>query len=368
MNEYVDTFGQALATAADFSTRKSDILAHPDEFSFDPYGIQWSGGQFIRPFDSAALERPAIGHFITLFDVPGLNMTYLADSCPGDLRAANMQHWLEQRRDRREPGVFLRLWDDPEAGMTVRAAASSRFNPELDNRPVLEAMAAIQSRSGRRMFGDGMSLTRSSYVGRDGMNLRIPFGKEFTIPDHLGGDGVYQVGIQIVNGEVRNSAFRAFPLIWRTQCDNSISVRDWESAVAVRHVGQVPAAEAARLVLELISTLFISDNDEWNADALMRSVAEAAIDQMDTQGVLDKIADITEALSLGDDLARQFIFHASSYHQNRLGVINAMTRVAQDAPTAVGERMEALAGVYLLEPNLNRALGRVAKWEREDNE
>lgn len=365
MNEYVDTFGQALATAADFSTRKSDILAHPDEFSFDPYGIQWSGGQFIRPFDSAALERPAIGHFITLFDVPGLNMTYLADSCPGDLRAANMQHWLEQRRNRREPGVLLRLWDDPEVGMTVRAAASSRFNPELDNWPILSALAAVEA-NGRRLFGDGMRLARS-YVGRDSMNLRIAMGRDVTIPDSSYGDGTYKGGIQIINGETRNSSFRVNPIIWRTQCDNSISVMDWTGAISVRHDRRIPTAEAALLVLELVSDLFLGDG-EWNVNALMQNLANAAIDELDAQGVLDQIADITSALSIGEDLAQQFIYHAASYNPTRLGVINAMTRVAQDAPTAVGERMEALAGAYLLEPNLNRAIGRVAKWEREDNE
>jgi hypothetical protein len=346
----VKEFGDALAVAAALKNSRVDWRAHASRIEFDGTRFVFTGrNSRIRGAvpTSARVERKAIQQLPSLLNVSSMNSAFLLNNDP-EAAAWNITHFLSKT----DKILTVRGWDDG-SDVSIRAFGGERYNPGLDTYEVLQAMASAKlgGHRGQRVFPDEMPVI--GRVGRDRASIRIPLDITKEIHDlRDGGRSVYQAGVILRNGEVKNGRLRIDPYVMRTACENSIYVPDWNESMGVgfNHAGSMTAYNAVAQAVNVIATLLTKDTDEeYSAvEMMMNQLADAAMHEMDDNGVLAAVAQFTNAFKLNDEAKMTIAQKTVPYAPGRLAVVNALTDWANELDTSLAQdTVRTAAGDYL---------------------
>lgn len=370
------TFGEAVEYASLQTGRKFDYYTSASNVGFDSGGyispIVEEGslwGSVVAPFNKAVASPQAVDHMIAMMGVPGLNRRFIMQGAPTEMAVYVMNEFLQSRNSKWKPRFYI--GDDGTA--LLRAVGSSRYNMRLDNYDILSALATIPRRDGTPQFPDNMPLAGTSYhfpsfVDRDAMRIQMKVGGRIDLPDLPGGGmSAYGYGIRVSNHEAKGGKAKASFVLWRHACDNSI-VSPF-SAYEKSHSGVFLASTFANEAMAAIAAGVQGSDDEniFDLDAIAQLAAEAAAQELSTNGALDVIETFISTFSLGEEAVGDILDVARGYAQNRLGIAGAVTQYSHrlEDPKKQAE-IEQAAGVYIFDPANFKNLKRVMAEEMID--
>ena len=308
-------FGPRLATDFSFHDETADLLAREELFNaftaLQP--TDWAFGQICQKLGPACFPDTA----------RVLPKDYL-QACPSDLRAEQLNHWLEHLNGDRQ--WFVRAYDN-----NARAVLSERYATI----GVTETLKWTQQALDQKL-GAGHSVRFvNPVVSPDVLHLRMMFTDVDPGNDPAGSS--YGVGGYITTGETGNRKLGAFPLIKRASCDNSIAIPkgkwSWES----RHVGHSQALRSL-----FIGAIF----------HILEGSVQALEDLLKTQDdALPDFADYIDNLVAQkgwDSVTRDAILVGSEGHESLFGVIQGVSAAANiiEDPDAQAN-MQLVAGELL---------------------
>jgi hypothetical protein len=237
-----------------------------------------------------------------------------------DLTAKNVNAWLAKNDGERR---LVRILDG-----NVRALLSDKYRA-LDN---YDLAFQVMDRAKQHQ-----AVVQTSVLSETRMHIKL------TVPDYIAevkqGDRVVP-GLYVSNSEVGAGAFTVEPFLWRLVCSNGIVS---ENALRRIHIGQK---------LELGELIYKDDTRKAQDDALWKQVRDI-IDSTFNRQVLDVLVErmrdsnlvpiekpreavevVAQDLSLGDDakadLLTYFAKETGTGKENLFGLVNGITRLAQD--------------------------------------
>ena len=185
------------------------------------------------------------------------------------------------------------------------------------------------------------------------------------LPDHIKSepDSDYGVGIAFKNSEIRNSTFKISPFLFRAICLNGMIWGRMNSEINVnqRHLGKIDLGDLQQQVTHAIKVALTQGNDmltllgyakKVKVENPLATIAQLARDNKMTveqgklwhKGYLDSLQE-----AKGD------------IHENTaFGIVNGLTRSAQDYNGATREQMETIASA-ILAPSIDADLQAISK-------
>lgn len=243
------------------------------------------------------------------------------DRMPNDLRAVNVNHWLNK-----EPGQrMVRTLDNQ-----VRAFMSDRYRV-LDNYDLAQAVLPVLSEQ-QDMEVISCELTESR------MYIKALFPR---IEREVKKGDVVQSGVVISNSEIGKGSLRVEPLVYRLVCLNgmisNISQRKY-------HVGKASGIEDAAQEIYRDETLEADDRAFWmkvqdtvraSVDASQFDKIIAAMARTSEMGFeIDPMAVVERTqkhFSMTDGESKNVLTHLiSGGDLSGFGLLNAITRTSQD--------------------------------------
>lgn len=267
-----------------------------------------------------------------------------------DLREQNWNGAGKEPRDFR-----LRLRQDDEGNDIVRAVVSDRYGV-IDNHEAMDFIAdALPS------LKDALA----SHIFNDGDDI---FGNVL-LPDHMKSepDSDYGVGIAFRNSEIKNATFKVSPFLFRAICLNGMIWGRSNSEIQInqKHLGNIDTDNLRKQVRHAIAVALTQGNNMLELMNLSKNVkvenplaviAQLSRDQKMTQdqgklwhkGYLDSLEENTGHLN----------------EKTAFGIVNGLTRSAQNYKGATRENMESIAS-FILAPAIDADLQAIQKrWGR----
>ena len=257
--------------------------------------------------------------------------------------------WNNKGKDGRSFNVRIR--HDDEGNDVIRAIVSERYGV-IDNHEAMEMVAnALPS------LNDALA----SHLSNDGDDI---FGN-ILLPDYMKSepDSDYGVGIAFKNSEIRNSTFKISPFLFRAICLNGMIWGRMNSEINVnqRHMGKIDLGDLQLQVTHAIKVALTQGNDmltllnhakQVKVQNPIATIAQLARDNKMTveqgrlwhKGYLDSLQE-----SKGD-----------IHEKTAFGIINGLTRSAQDYKGATREQMETTAS-FILAPSIDSDLQAISK-------
>jgi hypothetical protein len=257
--------------------------------------------------------------------------------------------WNGKGKDTRS--FLIRTRQNDEGNDVIRAIVSERYGV-IDNAEAMEIIA-----NSLPSLEDALA----SHIFNDGDDI---FGN-ILLPDHMKSepDSDYGVGIAFKNSEIRNSTFRISPFLFRAICLNGMIWGRQNSEITVnqKHLGKIDLVELQNQVKVAIQVALTQGNDmltlmgyakQVKVENPLATIAMLARDQKMTtaqgklwhKGYLDSLQE-----AKGD------------VHENTaFGIINGLTRSAQDYNGATREQMETTAS-FILAPSIDSSLQEISK-------
>jgi hypothetical protein len=161
----------------------------------------------------------ALNQIAAKLGVPG---PYLK-KCPWDLRAENINHWLNENRTR----SFLLRCDGDE----IRAVLSERYAP-VDHAPLAGWLADVFGPDARLRYEVSEEVLHVQFVNGEGHNA--------------GNNDWLHPGVGITNSEVGLARVQISGLVFRTICLNGMIMSGGSEEWRRRHIGNVNLAEQVR--------------------------------------------------------------------------------------------------------------------------
>ncbi len=275
----------------------------------------------------AVPTRFALGQMATHYKIPWVYVERMAQSGAGALLAENLAYWFSE-----QPATRL-LRTRGGTDVELRAFLSRKYRP-LDNYELAEAVIPILERPGVRIVSARITETHF-YIQATSERITAEVRK----------DDVVQAGVVIANSEVGASSLRISPMVYRLVCTNGLISG---SELRQHHVGRGLDAgdegtqefyrdETRRAVdrafwLRVVDTTGAAMNEALFAK-LVDKLRVAAGEALDA-----KPAEIAEVVArrfgLTESEQEGVLTHfAVGGDWSRYGVINAVTRAAEDAPT-----------------------------------
>lgn len=260
--------------------------------------------------------------------------------------------WSNKGKDSREFRVRTRHDDD---GNTVaRAIVSERYGV-IDN---LEAMEMIIDALPSK---DAIKDALASHLHNDGDDM---FGN-LLLPDHIKSepDSDYGVGIAFRNSEVRNSTFKVSPFLFRAICLNGMIWGRQNSDIRVnqRHMGNIDKQELREEVRRAIIVALSQGNDLLTLLGHSKQVEVKNPEQVIAQLARDNKMTIAQGKlwhkGYLDSLAEANGFH---HDKTAFGIVNGLTRSAQEYTGSTREQMETVASA-ILSPAIDADLQAISK-------
>ena len=257
--------------------------------------------------------------------------------------------WNNKGKDGRSFNVRIR--HDDEGNDVIRAIVSERYGV-IDNHEAMEMVAnALPS------LNDALA----SHLFNDGDDI---FGN-ILLPDYMKSepDSDYGVGIAFKNSEIRNSTFKISPFLFRAICLNGMIWGRMNSEINVnqRHMGKIDLGDLQLQVTQAIQVALTQGNDmltllgyakKVKVSNPIATIAQLARDNKMTveqgrlwhKGYLDSLHE-----AKGD------------VHENTaFGIVNGLTRSAQDYNGTTREQMETTAS-FILAPAIDSDLQAISK-------
>ena len=155
-----------------------------------------------------------------------------------------------------------------------------------------------------------------------------------------------KLGLLLGNSEIGCRAVSVEPFIYRLACCNDAVIQQ-ETSITIRHV-HLKARELRGRVAESVNNA-LKGGDEA-LEAFARSYEE------EVENPADVIRSLAEKYGLSQETTDQVLLsHASEPFQNRFGIINAFSHVAQKLEGDARVEMERFAGSLLTSSNLASA-------------
>lgn len=243
------------------------------------------------------------------------------DRMPNDLRAHNVNYWLEKNPAKR----LVRALDG-----SARAFLSDRYRP-LDNFDLAEAVLPILAETPDMRV-------ESSEITENRMYIKALFPRlerEVTAGD------IVQSGVVISNSETGHGSLKVEPLVFRLSCLNGLI-----SNIATRkhHVGKSVGAEGDAFEIYRPETMAADDRAFWMKvqDTVRASVSEAGFDHiveemrrtntmMITGDPVAVVERVQKRFGMTDKERGGVLNHLiQGGSMTAYGLLNALTRTSQD--------------------------------------
>lgn len=234
---------------------------------------------------------------------------------------------------RREPiNRMVRMFSPNGEEGRVRAWLSDRFKV-LDNQPFLQA--AVQE----AMALDSGIIPLSAHISEERLYVKLISPK---IEGELRTGDVVRLGVTLTNSEVGAGRIRVDPFIWREWCTNGATM---EQKWSRTHLGaQIPegifSARTQRKEAEAVWSAvrdwirFAFDPKHLNeAIELFQRSLETELVAAPRIVIGNVVNDVGMSPDEADGMLERFFTDSSTNGTGAFGVINALTRFAQDAPT-----------------------------------
>ena len=257
--------------------------------------------------------------------------------------------WSGKGKDARD--FRIRVRHDDDGNDIVRAIVSERYGV-IDNHEALEmivnSLPSIDDALASHIFNDGDDI----------------YGN-ILIPDHMKSepDSDYGVGIAFRNSEIRNATFRISPFLFRAICLNGMIWGRQNSDIQInqKHLGKIDTDDLQKQVRHAIAVALTQGNDmltllgyskQVKVDNVLPVIAQICRDEKMTtaqgklwhKGYLDSL-------------------HETSGHfsdKTAFGIVNGLTRSAQDYKGSMRESMETVAS-KILAPSIDSDLQAISK-------
>lgn len=330
------------------STHKSDITAKESEIRLQDSNTLVNG----MPLTDSGLNS------LRMFtDIPSSMISFLKEREYNDDMVKFVNNELDRResdwnakgKDARE--FRLRVRHDDEGNDIIRAIVSERYGV-IDNHEAMDIIA-----NSLPSLDDALA----SHIFNDGDDV---FGN-ILLPDHMKSepDSDYGVGIAFKNSEIRNSTFRISPFLFRAICLNGMIWGRQNSNIFVnqKHLGEIDLVELQAQVKVAIQVALSQGNDMLTLMGYAKQVK--VNDPLATIALLARDNKMTiEQGKLWhkgylDSLQER---NGDVHDKSAFGIINGLTRSAQDYTGATREQMETTASL-ILAPAIDSSLQEISK-------
>jgi hypothetical protein len=257
--------------------------------------------------------------------------------------------WNNKGKEKRSFNVRIRHDDD--GNDVIRAIVSERYGV-IDNHEAMEMVAnALPS------LNDALA----SHLFNDGDDI---YGN-ILLPDHMKSepDSDYGVGIAFKNSEIRNSTFKISPFLFRAICLNGMIWGRMNSEINVnqRHMGKIDLGDLQLQVTQAIKVALTQGNDMLTLLGYAKQVKVKNPVAVIAQLARDEKMTIEQGKlwhkGYLDSLHER---HGDVHEKSAFGIINGLTRSAQDYTGATREEMETLAS-KILAPSIDSSLEEISK-------
>jgi hypothetical protein len=257
--------------------------------------------------------------------------------------------WNNKGKEKRSFNVRIRHDDD--GNDVIRAIVSERYGV-IDNHEAMEMVAnALPS------LNDALA----SHLFNDGDDI---YGN-ILLPDYMKSepDSDYGVGIAFKNSEIRNSTFKISPFLFRAICLNGMIWGRMNSEINVnqRHMGKIDLGDLQLQVTQAIKVALTQGNDMLTLLGYAKQVKVGNPVAVIAQLARDEKMTIEQGKlwhkGYLDSLHER---HGDVHEKSAFGIINGLTRSAQDYTGATREEMETLAS-KILAPSIDSSLEEISK-------
>jgi hypothetical protein len=325
---------------------------------------------FVRLKDSStlsngmALTKSGLNSIRTFTEIPSSMVSFLEERGYEEelTRFLNSelnlreQNWANDGKDSRD--FRIRVRQDDNGSDVVRAVVSGRYGV-IDNHEAVEMIAnALPS----------LTDALASHITNDGDDI---YGNVL-LPDYMKSepDSDYGVGIAFRNSEIKNSTFKVSPFLFRAICMNGMiwgkqESKDANSRINQKHLGNIDRKELQYEVTHAVMTALSQGND------LLTLLGYSK--QVKVQNPLQVIAQLS--INEGLTIEQGRIWHRGYleslnetnghlHDQSAFGIINGLTRSAQEYNGSMRENMETIAS-KILSPAIDADLQAISKrWGR----
>jgi hypothetical protein len=307
--------------------------------------------------DGTPLTDSGMNSLRVFADMPSSIISFLKEREYNDDLVKYMNAELDRRETQwnnkgKEKRTFnVRIRHDGEGNNVVRAIVSERYGV-IDNSEAMEMVAnALPS------LNDALA----SHLFNDGDDI---YGN-ILLPDYMKSepDSDYGVGIAFKNSEIRNSTFKISPFLFRAICLNGMIWGRMNSEISVdqRHMGKIDLDSLQVKVTQAIKVALTQGNDMLTLLGYAKQVKVTNPVAVIAQLARDEKMTIEQGKlwhkGYLDSLHER---HGDVHEKSAFGIINGLTRSAQDYTGASREEMETLAS-KILAPAIDSSLQEISK-------
>jgi hypothetical protein len=245
----------------------------------------------------------------------------------------------------------VRVRHDDAGNDIIRAIVSERYGV-IDNHEALDmivdALPSLDDALASHLFNDGDDI----------------YGNVL-LPDHMKSepDSDYGVGIAFRNSEIRNSTFKISPFLFRAICLNGMIWGRMNSEIQInqKHLGKIDTVDLQQQVRHAIAVALTQGNDMLTLLGYSK--------QVKVDNVLPVIAQICRdeklTVAQGKLWHKGYLdsLHETTGHFNdktAFGIVNGLTRSAQDYNASTRENMETIAS-KILSPAIDSDLQTISR-------
>jgi hypothetical protein len=339
--DFIDTVKSQSTHKEDLTTMESEIRLQDANTLVNGMPLTESGLNSLRMFT----------------DIPSSMISFLKERGYDDdmVKYVNAEldrresDWNGKGKDARE--FRLRVRHDDEGNDIIRAIVSERYGV-IDNHEAMDIIAdALPS----------LTDALASHLFNDGDDI---FGN-ILLPDYMKSepDSDYGVGIAFKNSEIRNSTFRISPFLFRAIC---LYGRIWgrqDSSIKIhqKHLGNIDLEDLRLQVKNAVKVALTQGNDMLT---LMNYAKQVKVENpLATIAVLARDNKMT--IEQGKLWHKGYLDslherHGDVHEKSAFGIINGLTRSAQDYNGATREQMETTASL-ILAPAIDSTLQEISK-------
>lgn len=342
--EFIKTVETLAESKRDIEKPESEIRLKDMETLVDGTKISSSGINNLRMFNG----------------MPSTMVSYMEERGYHDELVRFMNDALYQREQEwkhkgKEPRDFrCRLRTNEAGDEYIRAVVSERYGV-IDNAQVMDIL--------RNSLPSNIDEALASHIDHDGDDM---FGN-ILLPDYMKSepDSDYGVGIAFKNSEIRNAAFSVSPFLFRAICLNGMIWGRSNSEIKInqRHMGNIDMVELQEQVRHAIAVALTQGNDlltlmghskKVKVNNVLPTIVQLAKDSQDNFTI-----EQTKAWHKGylDSLHER---NGDVHENSAFGVVNGLTRAAQNYSGQTREKMEKYAS-FILSPSIDSDLQAISK-------
>ena len=310
--------------------------------------------------DGTPLTKSGMNSLRMFTDIPSSMITFLEErgydeeltKYVNDELTLRESQWNGKGKESREFRVRTRHDD---AGIPVaRAIVSERYGV-IDNAEAMEMI--IDSLPSSNAIKDALA----SHLFNDGDDM---YGN-LLLPDSIKSepDSDYGVGIAFRNSEIRNATFRVSPFLFRAICLNGMIWGRQNSDINVnqRHMGSINKTELRNEVQRAITVALTQGNDLLTLMGYAKQVEVKNVEQVIALLARDNKMTIAQGKLWHKGYLESLQEAQGHVHdKTAFGIINGLTRSAQEYTGSMREQMETVAST-ILAPSIDSDLQAISK-------